>query len=140
MDKIKLTNDLIISIENIELINGTLTISIREGFTVDELITIFSDINNTSVIAIMTEDETEVGMKIGFTSFAGINYHADGLKIVELFQPVDETEARLAQAEAATNLATSKLSEVEEQNEILSITVDSILTEIIPSLMGEEIF
>lgn len=135
MDKIKLANNLIISIENIELINGTLTISIREGFTVDELITIFSDINNTSVITIITEDEIEVGMKTGFTSFAGINYHADGLKVVELFQPVDDTEARLAQAEATAQLATAMANTVAEQNEMLFIAMDSILTEIIPGLM-----
>lgn len=135
MDKIKLTNDLIISIENIELINGTLTISIREGFSVDELIEIFSNTNNTSVITIMTESEMEVGFKTGFTSFAGINYQADGLKVIELFQPIDETEARLANAEATANLATAMANDLVEQNEMLFIAMDSILTEIIPGLM-----
>ena len=139
MDKIKLVDGTILSAESIELINGVLKISTRDN-TIDGLIELFSNSANTHTIVILTEDEVECERKIGFTSFAGIRYNADGLMTVEMFQPKDELELRVASAEATANLATSKITEVEEQNEILSITVDSILTEIIPSLMGEEIF
>lgn len=139
MTKVKLVNGTVINAETVELIADIFKIATRE-LSVEELVALFSDKSNTSVITLMTEDETETGIKTGFTSFAGINYGADGLKTIELFQPVDTTEARISNAEATANLATSKITEVEEQNEILSVTVDSILTEIIPALMGEEIF
>ena len=134
MTKVKLVDGTVINAETVELVDGALKISTTE-LTVEELVTLFSDKNNTSVITLMTESDIESGIKTGFTSFVGINYGAKGLKTIELLQPSDDIEARIANAEANAVLATSKVSEVEEQNELLSITVDSILTEIIPSLM-----
>ena len=83
----------------------------------------------------MTESGKETGYKTGFTSFAGINYDESGNKTVELFQPKDITEERVSNAEGAANSANEKAMEVENQNAVLASTVDSILTDIIPSLM-----
>ena len=90
----------------------------------------------------MTEADVECGYKTGFTSFVGITYGADGVKTVELFQPVDVTEKRVANAEGkavqATNTANAvneKAIALEEQNVVLASTLDSILTDVIPSLM-----
>ena len=84
----------------------------------------------------------ESGFKTGFTSFAGITYGVDGAKTVELYQPVDVTEARISSAEGeakAANVtavtANQKTSELEAQNAELAMTLDSILTDVIPSLM-----
>ena len=83
----------------------------------------------------MTEADVECGYKTGFTSFAGIEYDADGVKTVELFQPVDVTEKRIADAEGKANQANAKTVALEEQNVVLASTLDSILTDVIPSLM-----
>ena len=112
MTKIKLTNGIIINADSVDLTNGVLRITTSE-FTVEELATLFSDKNNTSHIILMTESGLETGYKTGFTSFAGINYDADGTKTVELFQPKDVTEARLSNVEATTNTVASSITDVE---------------------------
>lgn len=112
MTKIKLTNGTIINADSIELKNGILSITTKEH-TVEELATLFSNKENTSLITLMTENGTETGYKTGFTSFAGINYGADGVKTVELFQPKDVTEARLSNVEATTNTVASSVTDVE---------------------------
>lgn len=112
MTKIKLTNGIIINADSIDLTNGVLRITTSE-FTVEELATLFSDKNNTNHITLMTKSGLETGYKTGFTSFAGINYDADGTKTVELFQPKDVTEARLSNVEAATNSVASSITDVE---------------------------
>lgn len=112
MTKIKLTNNAIINADSVELINGILKITTKE-LTVEELATLFSDKNNTNHITLMTESGLETGYKTGFTSFAGINYDANGTKTVELFQPKDVTEARLSNVEATTNTVASSITDVE---------------------------
>lgn len=112
MTKIKLTNGTIINAESIDLTNGVLRITTSE-LTVEELATLFSDKNNTNHITLMTESGLETGYKTGFTSFAGINYDANGTKTVELFQPKDVTEARLSNVEATTNTVASSVTDVE---------------------------
>ena len=112
MTKIKLTNGEIINAESVELTNGILKITTKE-LTVEELATLFSNKENTSLITLMTVGGTETGFKTGFTSFAGIGYDADGLKTVELFQPKDVTEARLANVEATTNGIANSVTDVE---------------------------
>lgn len=112
MTKIKLTNGIIINADSIDLSNGVLRITTSE-FTVEELATLFSDKNNTNHITLMTESGLETGYKTGFTSFAGINYDANGTKTVELFQPKDVTEARLSNVEATTNTVASSITDVE---------------------------
>ena len=112
MTKIKLTNGIIINADSVDLTNGVLRITTSE-FTVEELATLFSDKNHTSHIILMTESGLETGYKTGFTSFAGINYDADGTKTVELFQPKDVTEARLSNVEATTNTVASSITDVE---------------------------
>ena len=112
MTKIKLSNNTILHAESVELINGILKIATRE-LTVEELATLFSNSYNTSLITLMTENGTETGYKTGFTSFAGIGYDADGLKTVELFQPKDVTEARLANVEATANGIANSVTDVE---------------------------
>lgn len=112
MTKIKLTNGIIINADSIDLTNGVLRITTSE-LTVEELATLFSDKNNTNHITLMTESGLETGYKTGFTSFAGINYDANGTKTVELFQPKDVTEARLSNVEATTNTVASSITDVE---------------------------
>jgi hypothetical protein len=111
MTKVKLVNNEIINADSVELKNGILSITTKE-LTVEELATLFSNKENTSLITLMTENGTETGYKTGFTSFAGINY-LNGVKTVELFQPKDVTEARLANVEATTNTVASSVTDVE---------------------------
>jgi len=141
MTKIKLVNGTIVNASDVVVINGALRISTTD-FTVEELANLFSDKENTSLIVLMTEADVECGYKTGFTSFAGIDYSADGVKTVELFQPVDVTEKRVADAEgkatqaaSTANEANEKTTVLEEQNAVLASTLDSILTDVIPSLM-----
>ena len=154
MTKIKLVNGTIVNAESIEVVNGKLNISTTD-LTVEELAAICSDKANTYHIELLTEGGTVSGYKTGFTSFAGITYNADGLKTVELFQPVDLSEKRISDAEGSANAALSaanyasanasnaeniasamseKVDAVETSNAVLSATVDDILTNIIPSL------
>ena len=112
MTKIKLTNGAVINADSIDLTGGVLRITTSD-LTVEELAALFSDKNNTSHITLMTEGGLETGYKTGFTSFAGINYDADGTKTVELFQPKDVTEARLSNVEAITNSVASSVTDVE---------------------------
>lgn len=156
MTKIKLVDGTIINAESVELSKGILKITITDG-TVEELAALFDDKSNTSLITLMTESGVESGYKKGFTSFAGIMYGADGTKTVELYQPTDATEARISNAEGAANAANTtaanatsianeanaktaeleaKNAELEAQNIELATTMDSILTDVIPSLMA----
>ena len=112
MTKIKLTNGTVINADSIELVNGTLRITTSEH-TVEELAALFSDKSKTSRITLMTEGGVETGYKAGFTSFAGINYGADGSKTVELFQPKDVTEARLSNVEATTSSVAGSVTDIE---------------------------
>lgn len=112
MTKIKLTNETIINADSVDLTNGILRITTKE-LTVEELAALFSNKENTNLITLMTESGIESGYKAGFTSFAGINYGADGTKTVELFQPRDVTEARLSNVEATTNTVASSVTDVE---------------------------
>lgn len=113
MDKIKLVNGTVISASNIDLVDGILKISTDSELTVEELVNIFSNKDNTNLITIMTEGGKEAGIKTGFTSFAGITYDADGVKTIELFQPIDDMEARVANAEGVANIANNGLTDVE---------------------------
>ena len=133
MTKIKLIDETIIIASEVVLENGIFKITTSEK-TVEELAAIFSDKSNTSKITLMTESEIETGYKIGFTSFAGIKYDAKGNKTIELFQPADVTEARLANAEGQVAMLSEQNTVLAEQNTMLTETVDSILTDIIPSL------
>ena len=134
MTKIKLVNGAIVNASDVKVENGTLKISTAD-FTVEELANLFSDKENTNLIVLMTEADVECGYKTGFTSFAGIEYDANGVKTVELFQPVDVTEKRISDAEGTANVANEKTTVLEEQNAVLASTLDSILTDVIPSLM-----
>lgn len=111
MTQIKLNNGKVINADSVELVDGVLKITTAE-LTVEELATLFSDKNNTSLITLMTESGIETGFKSGFTSFAGINY-ADGLKTIELFQPKDVTEARLSDVEARANNVANGITDIE---------------------------
>ena len=120
MTKVKLSNGTIVNASDVEVVNGVLKISTTD-FTVEELAELFSNKENTSLIVLLTESDVESGYKTGFTSFAGINYNANEVKTVELFQPKDVTESRLAKAEGTANLAketsdalTAKTTELEE--------------------------
>lgn len=113
MDKIKLVDGTVISTSNIDLVHGILKISTVSEMSVEELVNIFSNKDNTSLITIMTESGKEAGIKTGFTSFAGITYDVDGVKTIELFQPIDDMEARVANAEGVANIANNGLTDVE---------------------------
>ena len=140
MTKVKLSNGAVLNATDVEVVNGTLKISTVDS-TVEELAELFSNKEYTSYIVLMTEADVECGYRTGFTSFAGIEYDADGVKTVELFQPVDVTEKRIAEAEGkaaqatnTANAANEKTAALEEQNAVLASTLDSILTDVIPSL------
>ncbi len=133
MTKIKLADGTILIVSDIKMVSGVLNITTSDK-TVEELAAIFSNTSKTNLITLLTENEIETGYKTGFTSFAGINYDADGTKTIELFQPIDASELRISSAEGVANSSLMKASEVEDQNAILASTVDSILTELIPNL------
>lgn len=156
MTIIKLSDGTIINASSVELVNGALKITTAEK-SVEELAAIFSDKSKTSYITLLTESGAESGFKTGFTSFAGILYDADGEKTVALFQPVDLTEQRVANAEGAAHVASNTATEAvnaaaaAEQTantanevalyatdaaEVLAATLDSILTDVIPNLMA----
>ena len=116
MGKIRLVDGTELNITNIELVKGALRISTTD-LTVEELATLFSDKANTNLITMLTDGGAETGYKTGFTSLAGITYTPEGEKTVELFQPVDTTEARIANAEAVANLANTTANEVCKQLE-----------------------
>lgn len=113
MTKIKLVNGTIINAESVEVVNGLLMISTKER-SVEELAELFGNKENTSHIVLMTESDVESGFKDGFTSFAGINYNADGLKVVGLFQPKDVTEARISDVEGKVAAANDDVKELNE--------------------------
>lgn len=110
MTKVKLANGGFINASAVELIHGSLRITTTEH-TVEELAAIFSDKSNTSLLTFLTESDVESGYKVGFTSFAGINYDSEGNKTVELFQPADVTEARISNAEGAAKAASLMANE-----------------------------
>lgn len=119
MTKIKLVDGTIINASTVELVGGVLKITTADH-TVEELAELFNNKENTNLITLLTESEVESGFKTGFTSFAGIVYNPDETKTVELFQPVDATEARISNAEGAANAASNAATELEE-------TVDALL-------------
>ena len=151
MTKIKLVDGTIIDASSVELVSGTLKITTTEK-TVEELAEIFKNKDNVNLITLLTGSGKESGYKTGFTSFGGIMYNEDDSKTVELFQPVDVTEARLSNVEGNTNLVNEKTVMLEEQNaalsaqnevlaeqnEVIAATLDSLLTDVIPTLMVEE--
>ena len=113
MTKVKLVDGIIINSTDVIFENGILKISTIEH-TVEELAELFSNKENTSLITFMTESEIETGYKVGFTSFAGINYSEEGIKTVEIFQPIDALEARVSNAEgniAQTNANVATIAE-----------------------------
>lgn len=105
MTKIKLVDGTIINASKVEMSHGGALHITTAEHTVEELAEIFANESNTNLITLMTESEKECGYRIGFTSFSGINYDTDGNKTVELFQPANVTEARIANAEATANMA-----------------------------------
>ena len=119
MTKIRLTDGTIVNAESVELVGGVLKITTADR-TVEELAGLFSDKENTSRITLLTESGAEAGYKEGFTSFAGINYGADGSKTVELYQPADATEQRISNVEGAINAEIVRTADLES-------TVDALL-------------
>ena len=115
MTKIKLVDGTIVDAETVEIVNGVLRIATTER-TVEELYNVFSNKENTSRIVLMTAADVECGYKTGFTSFAGIKYDADGLKTVELFQPVDVTEKRISEIEGKAMAMEESLVRLETEN------------------------
>lgn len=126
MTKIKLANGTIINAETVEVVNGLLMISTNEH-TVEELHELFSNKENTNHIVIMTEAETECGYKNGFTSFAGINYDANGMKTIGMFQPKDVTEARISNVEGKVAAANDGVEKAHLDIDELNETVNALL-------------
>lgn len=114
MTKIKLVNGVVINAEEVKIENGILKITTVKN-TVEELAEMFANKENTNLITFMTETEIESGFKVGFTSFLGINYDAEGVKTVELAQPIDINEARISNAEGLANQSLAKATELEER-------------------------
>lgn len=118
MTKVKLSNGTIINASDVENVGGVLKITTTD-LTVEELDTLFSNKENTSRIVFLTEADAECAYRVGFTSFAGIDYNPDGMKTVELFQPVDPLEARVSKAEGSVELTEEKIADVESTVDIL---------------------
>ena len=112
MTKVKLVDKTIINATEVKIENGILKISTEEN-TVEELAEMFANKENTNLITFLTETDIESGFKVGFTSFLGINYDADGVKTIELTQPVDVTEARISNAEGSINMVNEEVTELE---------------------------
>lgn len=112
MTKVKLVDKTIINATEVKIENGILKISTEEN-TVEELAEMFANKENTNLITFLTETDIESGFKVGFTSFLGINYDAEGVKTVELTQPVDVTEARISNAEGSINIVNEEVTELE---------------------------
>ena len=129
MEKIKLSDGTIINISEIDLVNGVLNISTYEH-TVEELVEMFSNKEKTNLIIVMSDTGVENGRKLGFTSFGGIHYGANGLKTVELFQPVSDLEHRVAEAEGKitqTNAAVEAVdAELDEMAEAIQEGVNAV--------------
>lgn len=119
MTKIKLVNGEIINAIDVALEKNSVLKIVTTESTVEELAEMFSNKENTSLITLMTESEIESGFKTGFTSLAGILYK-DGLKTIELIQPVDVAEKRISNAEGMASKAVAELIELEK-------TVDAFL-------------
>lgn len=119
MTIIKLNNGSLINAHEVTLEKGVLRITTEEN-TVEELAELFANKENTNCITLMTELGKECGFKVGFTSFAGINYDTNGKKTVELMQPADVTEKRLSDAEG-------NLSMVNKEVSALNTTVNTLL-------------
>lgn len=126
MTKVKLTNGTIVNASDVILASGVLKISTTD-LTVEELAELFSNKENTSMITLMTEADVECGYKTGFTSFAGIDYSAEGVKTVELFQPADVTEKRLSEAEGSIKANSQEISNVNGKIEETESAVDILL-------------
>lgn len=125
MTKIKLLDGTIINADGVAVVRGALNIVVSDNITVEKLAELFSNKENTSLITLMTESGVESGYKVGFTSFAGINYDEAGNKTIELFQPVDELENRVANAEGVANSANTKAAELEATvNTLLGTTAE----------------
>ena len=112
MTKVKLVNGSIINALEVKLENGILKISTEEN-TVEELAEMFANKENTNLITFLTETDIESGFRVGFTSFLGINYNAEGVKTVELAQPKDITEARISNSEGSINLVNKEVTALE---------------------------
>lgn len=118
MTKVKLVDKTIINATEVKIENGILKISTVFS-SVEELAEMFVNKENTNLITFLTETEIESGFKVGFTSFLGINYDADGVKTVELAQPVDVNEARISNAEGLANQSLAKATELEKKVVVL---------------------
>ena len=114
MTKVKLVNGAIINALEVKMENGFLKITTEEN-TVEELAELFADKENTNLITFLTETEIESVFKVGFTSFVGIEYDANGVKTVELMQPADVTEARISNAEGIANQSLETAKALEER-------------------------
>lgn len=126
MTKIKLVDGTIIKAHEVILEHGMLKITTDEH-TVEELAEIFSDKSKTNLIKLLTESEKESGFQVGFTSFAGIIYEADGMKTVQLFQPIDISEQRISNAEGVANTASAAVEQTNINVNELTETVDALL-------------
>lgn len=129
MTKIRLANGTILDAKNVELKNGVLSLTVSSEKTVEELAQLFRNKTNTALITLMTESKKETGYKRGFTSFAGINYHDDGTKTIQMFQPKDITEARLADTEGkiiqANNTAAQAVSTASNATNVAAAAQES---------------
>ena len=127
MTKVKLVNGAIINALEVKMENGFLKITTEEN-TVEELADLFSDKEKTNLITLMTEAGTECGFKVGFTSFVGIEYDANGVKTVAMIQPADVTETRISNAEGTINLVNEEVSELESTVNALLGTESEVVT------------
>ena len=123
MTKVKLVDGTIVNASSVELVAGVLKITTLDS-TTEELAEMFSDEENISLLTFLTASGIETGYKTGFISFAGIDYDAAGTKTINLMQPMDLTEERVATAEGTAHRA------LEETNE---------LDEVVSALLGEEV-
>lgn len=97
--KIELIDGTKYSVVRAEITNGRFEIDFYE-MTAEELQKIFSVPGNISTINILTDDDNKYGIIAGWTVYGGIMLNGD-IKTVILTKPVDATEKRITDTEAA---------------------------------------
>ena len=126
MIRVRVADGTVINAERVELVNGALNI-VTKDHTVEELAGVFGNSENTGLITFLTESGAESGFKTGFTSFSGITYDAEGCKTVELFQPVDLTERKVATAMGIATRASEDVKASKESINGLDRTLNTLL-------------
>lgn len=133
--KIELIDGTKYSVVRAEITNGRFEIDFSEmtAMTAEELQKIFSVPGNISSVNILTDDDNKYGIIAGWTVYGGIMLNGD-IKTVILTKPVDATEKRITDTEAAiielqTAVKTYDSDEVKASVKVAQIQAQSLTEE-----------